>query len=230
MVRSRKPAKLSARLAALAGLHGEPQRSVPRTPFEWVLWENVAYLVDDARRERVFRELMKEIGRTAEAIDGATHGQLLAVTRLAGRDPAERARRLHECACIALEHGGGTLASVLELEPVRARTVLARFPGIGAPGAAKILSACGASPELALESNGLRVLLRLGYGEELGAYAKTYRSVIAAVAGEVREDEGWAWRAHRLLREHGRTICRNAAPACEGCPLAADCRHAAEDA
>jgi hypothetical protein len=86
--------------------------------------------------------------------------------------------------------------------------VLRESPWIGAPGAEKILLACGASGELALESNGLRALVRLGYGTESAAYAKTYRSVSEAIAGEVEGSARWAWRAHGLLPTHGMEVCR----------------------
>jgi endonuclease III len=35
-------------------------------------------------------------------------------------------------------------------------------------------------------------------------------------------------RAHLLLRQHGKTLCRNACPLCEECPLAALCAFAAK--
>lgn len=217
---------LRERLDALARLHGEPPRSIPRTPFDWIVWENVAYLVDDERRAAVFRELKKEVGLTAEAIAGAAHGQLLAVTQLGGMDPGERAKRLKAAAELALEHGGGGLESVLELETKQARKMLKQFPGIGEPGAEKILSACGKSEELALDSNGLRVLVRLGYGAEAKAYAQTYKSVIEATAGEVADGARGAWRAHRLLRTHGMVVCKRTAPKCGACPLVSDCAFA----
>lgn len=103
-------------------------------------------------------------------------------------------------------------------------SALKRFPGIGAPGAEKILMFCGALPVLALESNGLRVLLRLGHGrEEPKNYAKTYRSVREALAADLPSDAAWLARAHQLLRRHGQEICRNTDPDCGACNLAERC-------
>jgi hypothetical protein len=34
--------------------HGAAKRPPPKTAFEWVLWENVAYLADDAKRTEAF--------------------------------------------------------------------------------------------------------------------------------------------------------------------------------
>ena len=58
----------------------------------------------------------------------------------------------------------------------RARRLLRRFPGIGEPGADKVLLFSRTQPVFALDSNGLRTLLRLGYGREVKSYPATYRS------------------------------------------------------
>jgi len=94
---------------------------------------------------------------------------------------------------------------------------------IGKPGAEKILLATRTQPVLALDSNGLRVLLRLGYGSEGTRYEKTYESVRNATAGEEEKDFDWLISLHRLLRRHGQTVCRNNRPECEKCPLTRDC-------
>ena len=58
-----------------------------------------------------------------------------------------------------------------------------RQPCSGDPGAEKILLFSRTHSILALDSNGLRVLRRLGYGEERKSYASTYRSA--------QEARGW---------------------------------------
>ena len=50
-----------------------------------------------------------------------------------------------------------------------------QFPMIGEPGAEKILLFSGVLAVLALDSNGVRVLVRLGVGEERKSYAATYK-------------------------------------------------------
>lgn len=218
-----RPPRLDRILERLEAQHGPPGRDLPRTPLQWILWENVAYLVDDERRARAFAALKKAAGLTAESIEAAPLAKLQAVTRLGGMHPEARADRLKDIATLAREHGGRGLESVLALPLPAARKVLRAFPSIGAPGAAKILLACGSSSELALESNGLRVLLRLGRGREEKDYAATYRSVITSVAGELEPDATRVWRAHRLLRTHGQQVCRSRAPECDSCALADVC-------
>ena len=75
---------------------------------------------------------------------------------------------------------------------------------------------------LAPDSNALRVLLRLGYGDESKNYAKTYRSAVNATNAELR-DAKFAQRAHILLRRHGQEVCKRSAPRCEVCPLRGEC-------
>ncbi len=210
-------------LAALEGLYGKPPAPLPRTPFEWLLWENVAYLVNDEQRARAFRALGKLTDFRPERIAAASAERLLAVTALGGMHPEARVDRLKEIAELALELGGGTLEALLELPEQEARKQLARFPSIGVPGAQKILMACGAGSALALESNGLRVLLRLGFGTEAKNYAQSYRSVQAALAGELPRTSAARLAAHQLLRTHGQELCKRTSPDCEACPLAERC-------
>ena len=197
---------------------------VPRLngPWEMILWENVAYLADDERRREAFQTLKKLIGTKPEQILSASDEQLLEVTRY-GIMAVQFAEKLRRCARIMLEEFDGDLQPVLQRPLPEAKNALQRFPGIGEPGAEKILMNTRTHPLLALESNGLRVLLRLGFGEENQNYSTTYRLVRAAVEGELEREYSWLIDAHQLLRLHGKELCRRSEPACEKCPLAPDC-------
>jgi endonuclease-3 len=83
----------------------------------------------------------------------------------------------------------------------------------------------GVLPVLALESNGVRVLVRLGIGEDRNSYAATYRSVREATLGHLPEDCESLTIAHLLLRQHGQELCFRNSPACHSCPLNSDCPH-----
>ncbi len=218
--------RFSTVIDVLAKQYGEPAKPIPRTPLEWILWENVAYLVDDEKRALAFAKLKKTVGTTAEKIDAADHDALLAVTALGGMHPEARVDRLKDIASVALDLGGGTLKSLLDLALPAARKALKRFPSIGDPGAHKILLACGEGGVLALDSNGLRVLLRLGFGREAKSYSASYRSVIDAVGEQAGTDPIGLLRTHQLLRAHGQTLCKRTSPDCEACPLESKCAFA----
>ena len=157
-----------------------------------VLLENVAYLVGDEQREEAFDALREKVGLSPVDIVTAHDEKLLEVAHLGGMLPAARVDKLRRIANIALQEFDGDLNRVLSLPTTKAKRALKKFPGIGDPGAEKILLFTRTLPVLALESNGLRVLLRLGYGEERKNYSTTYRSAQEAVEPELKKD--WSSR------------------------------------
>jgi endonuclease III len=191
-------------------------------PWEMILWENVAYLADDDRRAKAWQVLKKRVGIEPEQILSASDNALLEVTRH-GIEADRFAEKIRTCAKIVLEEFDGNLRPVLQWPLAKAKKALQRFPGIGEPGAEKILLFTRSDPVFALESNGLRVLLRLGFGEEKKSYSATYRLVQQTVEAELDKEYSRLIEAHLLLRRHGQDPCRRAKPECAKCPLAGDC-------
>src|SRR4029077_2523911 len=106
-----------------------------------------------------------------------------------------------------------------------AKKALKKFPTIGDPGAEKILMFTRSHPVLSLESNGLRVLLRVGFAEEKKSYSASYRGVQEALAGQFPADYDKLIAAHQLLRQHGQELCKRSQPLCAACPIKGDCRY-----
>jgi len=192
-------------------------------PFELVLWENVCYLLPDERRAQVFQALRKQLGLAPRAILDAPFETLLPLARMGGMRPEVRVQRWYEIAEIAEREFAGDLNCILAWPLARAKKALKLFPGVGDPGAEKILMFCGAYSGLALESNGLRVLTRAGFGREQKSYVATYRSVQEALQGNLPGEAAALSRAHLVLRKHGQETCRRAGPECGGCPVASLC-------
>jgi endonuclease III len=159
-------------VSALEKFHGKPAPFSSSDPWELILRENAAYLVDDATREEVFRSLKKLVGILPEAILAAPCEELVEAIRKGGMRPSMRADKLLEASEIAREVGLPRLRGLAKKGGAEARKVLKRFPGIGDPGADKLLLAAGGAVTLAPESNGLRVLARLGYAKEDPNYTK----------------------------------------------------------
>jgi len=174
-------------------------------PYEVILLENVAYLVDDATRFATFEKLRDEIG-FARILDTPVE-TIARVIEGGGMKPLMRAEKIVECARLFAEFGA----------PLD-KKVLRKYPGAGEPLADKILLFAGKQRTLAPDSNALRVLLRLGYGTESKNYAASYKSAVAA-AGEMPN----AIEAHLLLRRHGQEICKRSAPRCDACVVRGDC-------
>ena len=145
--------------------YGEPEAPAARGPLELVLWENCCYLLPDERRLEVFNTLRDKVGMTAAAIDTAPDRLLLPIAQRGGMRPETRVFRWREIARITLTQYGGDLNSILDLTLADAKKALKQFPTIGDPGAEKILLLCGISSGLPLESNGLRVLGRMGWDD-----------------------------------------------------------------
>ncbi|HEX2758783.1 MAG TPA: hypothetical protein VHP60_09840 [Thermoanaerobaculia bacterium] len=215
--------KLREIVATLEKLYGKPAPFPSNDPWELILRENASYLVDDATREEVFRSLKARIGVSPEAILDAPRARLVEAIRKGGMRPPMRADKLLDAAEVAREKGLADLRKLTKEGGPEARKVLKRFPGIGEPGADKLLLAAGSAVTLAPDSNGLRVLVRLGYAVEDANYAKTYRVAAEAVAPELPDDRDWLVAAHQLLRRHGQETCRRSEPRCEVCPLVKGC-------
>jgi len=215
-------------IAKLKKAYGEPALPPARGPFELVMWENACYLLPDERRAAVFEGIRQQVGMDAQSIWKADQAVLMPLAKMGGMRPETRVFRWREIARITISQFDGNLDTILKLPYEKARRALNQFPNIGQPGSEKILMMCGMSAGLPLESNGLRVLERVGYGRAQKNYGATYRSVQDAIEGQIPHDSVALTQAHMLLRYHGKTVCRNNGPLCVECTLAPDCAYAAK--
>lgn len=214
-------------LACLKRHHGDPALPPAKGPFELVMWENACYLLPDDRRAAVFAGLRDQVGLTPDAIWKAPQEVLLLLATMGGMRPETRVFRWREIARITNTQFGGDLNCILKEPYAKAKKALKLFPNIGEPGAEKILLYCGVGPDLPLEWNGLRVLTRVGYGRAQKNYGATYKSVQEAIRPELPQGAAALAKAHLLLRQHGKTLCRDKSPQCPKCPAAPLCRFAA---
>ena len=209
---------------ALEAFYGRPKRPSVRDPFEQILWENLAYLASDERRSQAWKHFRARVGTKPAQVLAAPRALLMEIGQ-AGIMPAGSANKVQESATIAMEEFGGSLKPVLKLPLKDAKKALRKFPSIGEPGAEKILLFAGSHAVLALDSNGLRVLRRLGFGRDDKNYTKSYRSAQEAVAPGLPLDTAWLTEAHQLLRRHGQELCKTNHPRCDACPLKKDCAY-----
>ncbi|MBZ5639610.1 MAG: hypothetical protein LAO51_12765 [Acidobacteriia bacterium] len=204
--------------------YGPPAPPPTADPFELILLENVAYLAPPPRRHEAFEHLKRIVGTSPTALLLAEQRVLEGVTAR-GILKGTFAAKLRECARIAVEEFGGDLGAAIRGPLDAAKRALRSFPGIGEPGAEKILLFSGRHALLAPDSNGLRVLVRLGLVQEAKSYAKTYAGG-RATAKDLPPEPSVMQEVHLLLSQHGRTLCKRNRPLCPACPLRAGCEHA----
>lgn len=218
------PLALREAVDVLRRHYGSPARLPTTNPFELILLENVAYLASPAHRREAFELLKHTIGTDPIAILAAEPQALEQITAR-GILKSTFAAKLRECALIAVDDFSGDLGSVIQEPLESAKRVLQSFPGIGEPGAEKILLFSGQQALLAPESNGLRVLVRLGLVREEKTYARTYAASRELAKG-LPADTNFMQEAHLLLQQHGQTLCKRSVPRCEACPLSPVCAYA----
>lgn len=207
----------------LENRYGKPARPPARGAFELVLYENIAYLADEEKRDTAFAELKTRVGTRPSDVRKAKHADLVSIAAIGGIFPELRAERIRKSAEMVRDKFNGDLEQVLAWEPAKAVKALTKFPAIGEPGAEKILLFCGVCPSLAPESNGLRVLVRLGFAEEDANYQKMYRAAQSALRDLAGDQCEPLVNAHLLFKKHGQEICKRSKPQCDECPLRRDC-------
>lgn len=216
------PEQFPSAIETLRTMHGNVPPPPVHGPLELIIWENIAYLADTDRRSRAFDLLRSTVGTSPDAILAATDDALLAVAKH-GIVPAQTVVKLRRIAQTMEDEFPNGLEPVLKLPVKQAVRELRKFPMIGEPAAEKILLVAGGEPMLCFESNGLRVVERLGCFAATGRYDADYKSARKALAPFVPPDAAWLTSAHLLLRRHGQTICRRTQPNCASCPLMTVC-------
>lgn len=216
--------KLTRIVAALRAAYGSVAPPPARTAFELVLWEKVAYLADDERRARAFEALRRRVGLTPQAILSAPMAELREIAAIGGPvGVLERAQRMRDAAELVMGEFNGSLDDAARRPLAEARKAMRKIYGIAEPGADKILLLTRAHLCFPLDSNGARVLCRIGYGADDKNYTKMYKSVVAAALPEAPMDFDWLIDAHVLLRHHGQETCKTSSPHCEMCVVRRDC-------
>jgi len=215
---------LSKLVNTLQQHYGDPAPPPSTDPLELIIWENIAYLASDERRAAAFAALKRDIGTRPEQILAAKHAALAGIGK-AGILPEVSAEKLLTIAKIAYEEFDSDLRAVLKKPLPQAKKALKRFPSIGDPGAEKILLLTRSCPVMALDSNGLRVLCRVGFAEEQKNYSATYRSIQDAIRTQLPKDYDSLIRAHQLLRQHGQELCKRSKPRCTECPVRNGCNY-----
>jgi endonuclease III len=217
-----KPAE--AILATLERAFGRPRPGGPEDPYLFLIWWQCGYPPSEERCTRGWQALQAAVGSSPRALRAARPAQLARALKAGGMVPELRATRIRAITRTVEEELGGDLRAALEQRSVtEARKLLKRFPGIGAPGADRILLFAGITPVAAVPSSCPQVLVRVLKGTESAKYAATYAQARALIEQQVAATLAARRRAYLLLQRHGRELCKARKPLCAQCPISGAC-------
>lgn len=211
-------------LDALESFHGPQTATSPADPYLFLVWWHCGYPPSEERCSQGWKALNAEVGVAPDDLLSAPSTRLARVLRAGGIVPDVRARRLKELARRISTAFPGSLHAQLRALPLReARAALRKFPGIGNPGADRILLFGDIAPVAAVPSACPHVLVRIESGRESAAYTVIYARAQRTLEAQLPATGSDRRRAYLLLQRHGRTLCKRTNPRCSACPVAADC-------
>jgi endonuclease III len=140
--------------------------------------------------------------------------------------PELRAARVKSIARSVLDDYAGDLRAALAAVPAdEARKRLRKFPGIGAPGADRILLFGRLAPAAAVPSASPHVLVRIASGHDGAKYTATYREAQQLIETQLPATLAARGRAYLLLQRHARQLCKRSNPHCSACPISRSCAY-----
>jgi endonuclease-3 len=213
-------------LDALESNYGALDPAAPTDPYEFLVWWHCGYPASEERCSKGWAALTRDVGIAPKRLISASTAKLAGALKAGGMVPDLRAARLKEIAELVREEYGGDLRSALSrLSVPQARKALKTFPGIGNPGADRILLFSRLSPVAAVPSACPYVLVRVLQGPEGPKYVTVYaaaQQMLNTLPATVDE----RIRAYLLVARHGHELCKRSNPLCERCPLRAQCAFA----
>ena len=213
-------------LDSLESNYGALDPVAPADPYEFLIWWHCGYPASEERCSKGWSSLTREVGIAPKRLIAASTAKLAGALEAGGMVPDLRAARVKEIAERVQEEYGGDLRTALSrLSAPQARKALKAFPGIGNPGADRILLFSRLSPVAAVPSACPYVLVRVLQGPEGPKYVAVYaaaQQMLSTLAATFDE----RIRGYLLVAHHGRELCKRTNPLCARCALRAQCAFA----
>ncbi len=219
-------ARIADLLDSLQSFYGALAPHAPTDPYEFLVWWHCGYPASEERCAKGWESLRREIGVAPKQLLVASKLKLAAALKPGGMVPELRATRLKEIAeRVQREFGGDLLSALSRLSLAVARKVLKAFPGIGNPGADRILLFSRLSPVAAVPSACPHVLVRVLQGSEGDKYVAIYAAAQAMLDALPATFDARI-RGYLLIDRHGHELCKRSKPHCRRCPLQPRCAFA----
>ena len=213
-------------LDSLESNYGALDPVAPADPYEFLIWWHCGYPASEERCSKGWSSLTREVGIAPKRLIAASTAKLAGALEAGGMVPDLRAARVKEIAERVQEEYGGDLRTALSrLSAPQARKALKAFPGIGNPGADRILLFSRLSPVAAVPPACPYVLVRVLQGPEGPKYVAVYaaaQQMLSTLAATFDE----RIRGYLLVAHHGRELCKRTNPLCARCALRAQCAFA----
>jgi endonuclease III len=151
--------QITSLLDRLESFYGKQHSEVPTDPYEFLVW-HCSYPASEERCAKGWQSVRSKIGIAPKQLLAAKT-LLAGALKVGGMVPALRAARLKEIAGRVQDEFAGDLRSALSrLTATQARKALKTFPGIGNPGADRILLFGRLLPVAAVPSSCPHVLFK----------------------------------------------------------------------
>jgi endonuclease III len=210
-------------LDTLESRYGALAAFAPGDPYEFLIWWHSGYPASAARCEKGWQSLKHHIGIAPKQLMAASTAKLTNALKAGGMVPELRATRLKEIAArVQAEYSGDLCTALASLPAPQARKALKSFPGIGNPGADRILLFARLCPVAAVPSSCPHVLVRIAHGADDDKYPAQYAAA-QRMLDELPASFDARIRAYLLINRHGGELCKRAHPACDRCPLQPVC-------
>lgn len=218
-------------LDTLESFYGEQVPGWPADPFGSLVWWHCGYPPSEERCNRGWQALTATTGITPAELATARSPTLVRALRAGGLVPELRAARLKDIAgTVQARFGGDLRAALVKVPEPEAARLLRGFPGIGAPGADRILLFGGLAPVAAVPSSCPYVPVRIEVGREEARYPATYARARQLLEAQLPATLAARSRAYLLLQRHGRQLCKAKSPKCGECPVSGTCAYFASQA
>jgi endonuclease-3 len=210
-------------LDTLESFYGRQRSIAPADPYEFLVWWHCGYPASEERCAKGWQLLSSRIGIAPKQLLSSKTAALVSALQAGGMVPKLRAARLKEIAARVQDDFAGDLRSALaRLSASQARKTLKSFPGIGNPGADRILLFGKLAAVAAVPSSCPHVLVRVEHGSDGDKYTAAYAAARSMLDG-LPATFAPRIRAYLLINRHGHELCKRSKPACASCPLEAKC-------
>ncbi|HEY6619710.1 MAG TPA: hypothetical protein VIY68_09210 [Steroidobacteraceae bacterium] len=213
-------------LDSLESNYGALDPAAPTDSYEFLIWWHCGYPASEERCSKGWASLTRKVGIAPKQLGAASTAKLTEALKAGGMVPDVRAARLKEIAARVQEEYGGDLRSALSrLSAPQVRKALKSFPGIGNPGADRIVLFSRLAPVAAVPSACPHVLVRVLHGPEGPRYVAVYADA-QRMLNTLPATFDARIRGYLLVARHGHEFCKRSNPLCERCPLRAQCAFA----